>query len=191
MQTQKDPLYDLTYMGTYSVDRQRVLEEFLLRVARDMPGRRFLVAGPQYPDHIDWPRNVERREHISPQDHAEFYLRSRFTLNVTRADMKSFGFSPSVRLFEAAAAGAPIISDRWTGIETVFQPPKEICLASSCEDIIGHLSLTEPERIDIAFAARQRFEQDHSPLRRAEDLERYLAEVSGTVQPKGASCCCP
>jgi spore maturation protein CgeB len=70
-----------------------------------------VVAGPQYPDTIDWPANVERIEHLPPQDHPSFYSRQRFTLNVTRADMIAAGWSPSVRLFEAAACGTPIISD--------------------------------------------------------------------------------
>ena len=88
-----------------------------------------MVAGPQYPDDIDWPANVERIEHVPPHEHPAFYAASRFTLNVTRADMIRAGYSPSVRLFEAAACGTPIISDIWDGLDTLFEPGREIVLA--------------------------------------------------------------
>src|SRR3546814_11437905 len=81
------------------------LEKLLIEPARLLPDRRFVVAGPQYPDDIDWPANVERIEHLAPHDHAAFYSASRYTLNVTRADMIEEGRSPSVRLFEAAGIG--------------------------------------------------------------------------------------
>src|SRR3546814_9609511 len=75
-----------------------------------------VVAGPQYPD-IDWPDNVERIDHVPPAAHADFYSSCRFSLNLTRQDMVRTGYSPSVRLFEAAACGSPIISDPWAGLE--------------------------------------------------------------------------
>ncbi|MCU0626981.1 MAG: glycosyltransferase, partial [Gemmatimonadaceae bacterium] len=120
--------WDLGYLGTYSDDRQPALERLLLDVARREPARRFVVAGPQYPDTIDWPANVERIEHVAPGEHAAFYSACRFTLNVTRADMIRAGWSPSVRLFEAAACGAPIVSDAWAGIETLLAPPTELAV---------------------------------------------------------------
>src|SRR5581483_548045 len=116
---------DLSYLGTYSLDRQPVLERLLIEPARRAPQLRFAVAGAQYPDGIEWPANVERIEHVAPAEHPEFYASSRFTLNVTRADMVRAGYSPSVRLFEAAACGVPIISDYWQGLETFFQPGEE------------------------------------------------------------------
>ena len=78
---------------------------------------------------IDWPANVERIEHLPPADHAAFYCRQRFTLNVTRADMVAAGWSPSVRLFEAAACGTPIISDRWAGLERLLPDGEAILIA--------------------------------------------------------------
>lgn len=95
--------WDLGYLGTYSPDRQPVLEKLLIGPARRLPHLRFVVAGPQYPREIDWPANVERIDHLPPAEHAAFYSRQRFTLNVTRADMIAAGWSPSVRIFEAAA----------------------------------------------------------------------------------------
>ncbi len=72
-------------------DRQPTLERLLIEPARRAPHQRFAVAGPQYPADIDWPANVERLEHVPPADHAAFYAASRFTLNVTRADMIEAG----------------------------------------------------------------------------------------------------
>ena len=126
-----EPRWDLSYLGTYSADRQPTLE----RLLSSRRGRRrisqFAVAGPQYPDDIEWPANVERIEHVPPADHAGFYASSRFTLNVTRADMIRAGYSPSVRLFEAAACRTPIVSDEWPGLETIFVPGREIVLADA------------------------------------------------------------
>ncbi len=185
------PLYDLTYMGTYSADRQPGLDELLVSVAAALPERQFLIAGPQYPDTSSWPSNIKHLSHISPQDHQHFYASSRFTLNITRADMRRFGFSPSVRLFEAAAAGAPIISDSWEGIDSIFDPGREICLASGRDDVLACLDMTEPERMSLRKAARARFEQAHLPNKRACDLEAFVAEVNSVLRPEGASCCCP
>jgi spore maturation protein CgeB len=123
--------WDLSYLGTYSPDRQPVLEKLLLEPARRAPELRFVVAGPQYPSDIVWPANVERLEHVPPAEHPAFYAASRFTLNVTRADMVAAGWSPSVRLFEAGACGAPVISDIWPGLEALFTPGEEIVLPTA------------------------------------------------------------
>ena len=112
--------WDLGYLGTYIDDRQPALERLLNEPARMWPDGKFVVAGPQYPADIDWPQNVERIDHVPPGEHARFYNRQRFTLNVTRADMIEAGYSPSVRLFAAAACGVPIISDYWQGLEQFF-----------------------------------------------------------------------
>ncbi|HEX4765233.1 MAG TPA: glycosyltransferase [Lichenihabitans sp.] len=169
------PRWDLSYLGTYSADRQPVLETLLIEPARRAPHLRFVVAGPLYPPGIDWPANVDRLEHVPPADHPGFYARSRYTLNVTRADMVEAGFSPSVRLFEAAACGTPIISDVWAGIETIFEPASEILLARTADDVLG--MLTHPDerrRRRIGAAGRARVLLQHSAPRRAETLEREL-----------------
>jgi len=102
--------WDLGYLGTYSDDRQPVLERLLCEPARRRGASRFVVAGPQYPADLSWPANVDRIEHLPPPEHPGFYGAQRFTLNVTRAEMVAWGWSPSVRLFEAAACGVPVIS---------------------------------------------------------------------------------
>ncbi len=121
--------WDLGYLGTYSADRQPPLEALLVEPARRWGDGRFCVAGPQYPADIAWPTNVSRIEHLPPARHRAFYNQQAFTLNITRADMVRAGYSPSVRLFEAAACGVPIISDWWDGLGTVFRPGEEILIS--------------------------------------------------------------
>jgi spore maturation protein CgeB len=167
--------YDLGYMGTYSVDRQPPLERLLVEPARALPEQRFIVAGPQYPSDIRWPANVQRLDHVGPDEHAAFYGSQRFTLNVTRADMIAAGHSPSVRLFEAAACGVPIVSDVWPGIETLFRDGTEILLARSTDDVLRYLrEVSDAERRAIGKAARERVLAQHSGLMRAAELERFL-----------------
>jgi spore maturation protein CgeB len=176
---QHEPLaWDLGYMGTYSIDRQPAVEELLLQPARQQPAGRFVVAGPQYPAKIEWPANVEHRPHVPPAEHRAFYNRQRFTLNVTRADMIEAGWSPSVRLFEAAACGTPIISDRWEGLDTLLMPGREILLADSAGDVIAALrGFGEDERLELAAKARQRVLSQHTAAHRAEQLETYALEL--------------
>lgn len=166
--------WDLSYLGTYSPDRQPALERLLLEPARRAPGRRFAVAGPQYPAGIEWPGNVERLEHVPPADHPAFYAASRFTLNVTRADMVRAGHSPSVRLFEAAACGTPILSDRWEGLDAILAPGAEIALAGTPEDVLAALDWPEERRRALAQAARGRVLAGHTAAHRAGELETHL-----------------
>ncbi len=168
--------WDLSYLGTYSDDRQPTLTRLLIDVARAQPHRRFAVAGPQYPADIDWPANVERIDHLPPADHAAFYSASRFTLNVTRADMIAAGWSPSVRLFEAAACGTPIISDRWDGIDGIFADGTEIILADGTQDVIAAL---DRDATALGRAARARVLADHTATTRAAQVEAHLIEARG------------
>jgi spore maturation protein CgeB len=168
--------YDLGYLGTYSDDRQPMLQRLLLRPARRWDDGRFIVAGPQYPTTIRWPRNVERVEHLAPSRHRSFYNAQRFTLNVTRAAMVKAGWSPSVRLFEAAACGVPIISDAWPGLETIFEPGKEILVARSTDEALAYVrEMDESERLEIGKRARKRVLREHTAAHRAEELETYLS----------------
>jgi spore maturation protein CgeB len=169
----------MSYLGTYSADRQPVLERLLLGPARRAPQLKFCVAGPQYPHDIDWPANVERLEHVAPADHPAFYAASRYTLNVTRADMVAAGYSPSVRLFEAAACGAPIISDVWEGIETLFVPGREIVLAATSDEVLCVLGATDQAgRLAMAEAARRRILAQHTAAHRASELEAFLQQAA-------------
>jgi spore maturation protein CgeB len=173
--------WDLGYLGTYSADRQPALDTLLCEPARQWGKGRFAVAGPLYPAELRWPASVERIEHVGPDRHSWFYGRQRFTLNVTRADMIRLGYSPSVRLFEAAACGVPIISDWWPGLTTIFEPDREILIARESDHVLRILrEIPEPERARIAEAARDRVLATHTAGHRAAALEEYVAEVAGT-----------
>jgi spore maturation protein CgeB len=168
--------WDLGYIGTYSADRQPALDRLLLEPARCWRDGRFVVAGPQYPPELDWPANVARLEHVSPAEHAAFYGAQRFALNVTRADMVRAGWSPSVRLFEAAACGTPVISDWWEGLDAFFAPGEEILIARSAEEALEWVrALPEPARRRIGEAARRRVLREHTAAHRAAALEGYVA----------------
>ena len=169
-----DAAYDLGYLGTHSIDRQPTVERLLIEPARRRTSSQFCVAGPQYPADIQWPANVERIEHLPPAEHRRFYNRQRFTLNVTRADMIRAGYAPSVRLFEAAACGVPVISDVWPGLDTIFEPNREILFATSAEDVSRHLDLPEERRREIGSAARDRVLAHHTADHRAAELEQAV-----------------
>lgn len=172
--------WDLGYLGTYSADRQPPLDKLLIQPARRMHDGRFVVAGPQYPKEIDW-TNVERIEHLPPALHRGFYNEQAFTLNITRADMIAAGYSPSVRLFEAAACGVPIISDWWDGLDTLFVPGEEILIAHTTDDVIRYLSETdELKRRRIGERARMKVLSAHTAAHRAVELERYA--LTATVK---------
>lgn len=180
--------WDLGYLGTYSDDRQPTVDQLLLEPARLLHGRRFIVAGPQYPDSIQWPANVERIVHLSPAEHRRFYNAQRFTLNVTRADMIRAGYSPSVRLFEAAACGTPIISDSWAGLETLFVPGREILITRTSQEVTTILNeMSEDEREAIGRNARRRVLAEHTAAHRAAELEMLIAgrSSSHTTSPTG------
>ncbi|WP_207435436.1 CgeB family protein [Sabulibacter ruber] len=175
---QEEKVWDLGYLGTYSDDRQPPLEKLMLDAAREWPLGSFVVAGPQYPETIQWPENCEYIHHLPPAEHRKFYNQQRFTQNITRADMIKAGYSPSVRLFEAAACGTPIISDYWDGLDELFEFNKEILVSYSAEDTLNFLiHLPEDERTAIAERARQKVLAHHTAAHRAQELESYILEV--------------
>jgi spore maturation protein CgeB len=180
-----EPRWDLGYLGTYSADRQPALDRLLCGPARQSPERSFAVAGPLYPPDLRWPANLDRIEHVGPDRHPWFYAQQRFTLNVTRADMVRLGYSPSVRLFEAAACGVPIISDWWPGLATIFEPGRQILIAHSGEDVLRYLrDMPEAERRRIADAARAHVLAHHTAERRAAELEAHVAEIAGSASDR-------
>ncbi len=174
----EEKAWDLGYLGTYSPDRQPTLERLLIEPARRLPDRRFVVAGPQYPEGIDWPSNVERIDHLPPDRHASFYSRQRFTLNVTRAQMIALGWSPSVRLFEAAACGTAIVSDRWKGLDELLPDGEAILIADTTEDVVRILSQEPEARADaISADARRRVLEAHTGHARAAELAAVIREL--------------
>jgi spore maturation protein CgeB len=170
--------WDLGYLGTYSEDRQKTLQSLLIEPAKRRRNARFVVGGAQYPALIGWPENVERIEHVPPGEHATFYTQQRFTLNVTRQEMIAAGYSPSVRLFEAAACGVPVITDRWPGLDNFLMPGEEIFIADRAKDVVDLIDhCAEEERRKVGEAARSRVLRHHTALHRAISLEAYYAEV--------------
>ena len=173
---------DLSYMGTYAADRQPKIDAWLLEVAKVRPRRKFILAGPQYPKSLRYPANVRRIEHLNPRWHRHLYSSSRFVLNVTRRDMVSWGYSPSVRLFEAAACGATMISDNWPGLDTFFRPGQEILLPTSTADVCDLLdSMDERAVRQIGDAAQARVLQSHTSACRAIEFENALSSASRLV----------
>lgn len=175
----QEPRWLLGYLGTYAADRQPALEELLVQPAHRLPQAQFVVAGPSYPDSVSWPRNVSRIEHLPPNEHRAFYNAQSFTLNVTRQDMVRAGYSPSVRLFEAAACATPIISDWWPGLDTVLQIGAEVLIARSAAEVVTLLqSLSAKERAAIGERARRRVLSSHTAGHRAIELEQYVREAT-------------
>jgi len=170
--------WDLGYLGTYSDDRQPALDRLLIEPARRWTKGRFAVAGPAYPAAIRWPQNVSRIFHLEPKLHRKFYTLQRFTLNVTRSLMVAAGYSPSVRLFEAAACGTPIVSDYWAGLDSVLHLGKEILVSESPEDTLRYLrDMPDAQRRAIGEAARARVMAEHTLVQRAAQIETYYQEV--------------
>ncbi len=174
--------WDLGYTGDLSEDKLPALDELLLEPARDWPGGRFVVAGGGLSHVPDWPRNAKRCAHPVMGRERAFYNAQRFTLNVTGADMIDAGFSPSLRLFEAAACGTPVISDYWESLESFFEADEEILFARSAEEALDYLRhIGEEERVRIGDNARRKILQEHSAERRAFELETYAIEATARV----------
>jgi spore maturation protein CgeB len=170
---------DLSYLGTYAVDRQAKLMRLLNEPAARLADQTFLVAGPMYPTGTAWSKNTRRLSHVAPADHPAFYSSSRFTLNLTREQMVLTGYSPSVRLFEASACGAAILSDRWPGLEAFFTPGEDIVTVTDTDEVVKVLrSLTEAERTRLGRRARDRVLANHTAEHRAVEFESIVERMA-------------
>lgn len=177
------PPHSLTFLGTFAPDRQAKLQRLLLEPARRLPDRRFRIAGSMYPDVAHWPVNCTYDAHLPPPRHAAFYAASRFTLNLTRQAMVEAGYSPSVRLFEAAAAATPIITDPWPGLAEFFTPHREILVAGEGETVVKILTqLSAAEGQCLGQAAQERVLAHHTCRQRAAELEAYLQAAGQPAQ---------
>lgn len=165
---------DLSYLGTYAADRQRALEELFVETARRCGGKKFLIGGAEYPPDLPWLDNIYFAQQVEPGQHPTFYSSSRLTLNITRKAMKERGYCPSRRLFEAAAWGVPILSDRWEGLELFFEPGQEIVVAQSTDDAVAAMELSDEQLGKIAHAARERVLDEHTAAHRARHLEAII-----------------
>jgi spore maturation protein CgeB len=168
---------DLSYMGTYSADRQAKLDELLLEPSRRHPEKTFLLAGPLYPWNWQWPENVRRMEHVAPAEHSGFYSSSRTTLNITRGEMAANGWCPSGRFFEAAACGTPLITDQWEGLDSFFDVRNELRAVSCAADVEDAMNAPDAELQSMAARARQRTLDEHTGTVRARQLLQYFEEA--------------
>jgi spore maturation protein CgeB len=175
---------DLSYLGTYSSDRQSALERLLLQPARQRPTQRFLIGGAQYPDGFPWSSNIYFVRHLPPSEHPAFFSSCRLTLNLTRAAMARMGWCPSGRLFEATACGAPVVSDEWQGIDAFFTPGVEILLARAPADVSAALDLDDAQRARIARAGRERTLDQHTSKHRAGELIAMLERARANTAPQ-------
>jgi spore maturation protein CgeB len=169
---------DLSYLGTYAEDRQAALESLFIGPARRLPDRRFVIGGAQYPAIFPWARNIHFVRHLPPAEHSAFFSSARWTLNVTRRSMAAMGFCPSGRMFEAAACGAPLMSDWWAGLDGFFEPGSEIIVVHDTEEAMAAIEMTDSERAAIARRARERTLEEHTAEKRAATLVALVENAS-------------
>jgi spore maturation protein CgeB len=175
-------LAQLSYLGTYSADRQAKLQELLLAPAEACADQHFSIAGSMYPEPERFPRNVRHFAHLPPAEHAAFFCSSRLTLNITRDTMGRLGYCPSGRLFEAAACGVPLLSDEFEGLELFFEPGREIQLVHDREDVLRALAASDAALQLQAQRARQRVLAEHT----AECRARRLVQLLGAIPARRA-----
>jgi spore maturation protein CgeB len=165
---------ELGFLGNRLPDRETRVEELLLRAAAQLPGRRFLLGGAGWGDKA-LPPNVHYVGHVYTRDHNAFNCTPRAVLNINRDSMARFGFSPPTRVFEAAGAGACLMTDAWEGIELFLEPGREVLVARGGEEVAEHLrALTPEEARHMGQAARQRVLREHTYAHRALQVERVL-----------------
>jgi spore maturation protein CgeB len=166
---------DLGLVANRLPDRERRIDEYFLGPAAELRGLDFVLAGAGWGDK-QMPPNVRYVGHLYTADHNTFNTAARTVLNVSRDSMAAYGFSPATRVFEAAGAGACIITDAWDGIAMFFEPGSEILVAESGPAVAEHLARLTPERARrIGAAARRRALAEHTYARRIELVEAVLA----------------
>lgn len=172
----RDPAFDcdLSFLGNRLPDREARVGRFFLEPAKRLPQKRFLLGGAGWQqEHL--PANVRATGHVNADRHNAFFTSGRATLNVSRESMARYGFSPATRVFEAAGAGACLITDAWVGIEEFFDPGKEILIAATGDDVADLVeSLTEPATLRIGRAALQRVRAKHTYRHRAEQVTTII-----------------
>jgi spore maturation protein CgeB len=165
---------DLGFLGNRLPDREARVEEFFLAAAARLPEQSFIIGGSGWEDKA-MPANVRHVGHVYTRDHNAFNTSPRAVLNINRESMARYGASPPTRIFEAAGAGAAIISDRWEGIESFLEPEREILLASDGAEVAEALAALSPERARaMGEAARRRVLAAHTYAHRAAQVEALL-----------------
>ncbi len=174
-----DPRFaaDLAFLGNRLPDREARVEEFFLKPAALLPERAFLIGGNGWETKA-MPENVRHRGHVYTAEHNAFNVTPRAVLNVARDSMAHVGFSPATRVFEAAGAGACLITDAWEGIEQFLQPDEEVLVARDGHDVADHLARLTPERAEaIGRAALARVLSEHTYELRGAEVDRHLRDA--------------
>jgi spore maturation protein CgeB len=172
----RDPRFacDLAFLGNRLPDREARVHEFFLGPAARLPERRFVLGGSGWGD-VPLPANVRYLGHVGTGDHNALNCSATAVLNVNRASMARFGFSPPTRVFEAAGAGACLLTDAWAGIEQFLEPDREILVAHDGDDVARLLGdLTAERARTIGDAARRRALGEHTYAHRAVEVEAAL-----------------
>jgi spore maturation protein CgeB len=165
---------DLGFLGNRLPDREARVEEFFLRAAAMLPSQRFLLGGNGWQDKA-MPANVRYLGHVYTADHNAFNCTPRAVLNISRESMARYGFSPATRVFEAAGAAACLITDAWEGLETFFEPGREVLVARSGEEVAEHVrSLDAETSRRIGRAAYDRVLAQHTYAHRAAQVDEIL-----------------
>jgi spore maturation protein CgeB len=179
----------VSYMGTWSADRDDALRTRFIEPARRLPADRFLIGGSKYTSDFAWQPNIYFVSHVPPSRHPAFFCSSKLTLNVTRAPMAALGYCPSGRLFEAAACGVPILSDDWAGLNAFYEPDREILIANDVDGAIAAIARDAGDLAEIGRAARERTLDCHTASIRARELEDLLDDAQCGTEVAGASVC--
>jgi spore maturation protein CgeB len=176
---------DLGFLGNRLPDREARVEAFFLDAARQMPSKQFLLGG------LGWeskriPANVKAIGHVGTNSHNAFFCSSLATLNVNRESMARYGFSPPTRVFEAAGAGACLITDKWKGIDLFLEPDREVLVAADGQEVAQHLEALTPLRArEIARRARKRILAQHTYAQRALQVHQVLEGSSEQIEAAG------
>ena len=184
-----DPTFaaELSFLGNRLPDREARVEQFFLLTASKCTDKNFLLGGSGWQDKA-MPANVHYLGHVFTHQHNAFNCTPLAVLNISRDSMASYGFSPATRLFEAAGAGACIITDEWEGIDSFLEPGSEILVAKNSDEVAAHLNaLTRHRSREIGAAARKRVLAEHTYTHRARFVDKILelektADVLQSIQ---------
>ena len=172
---------DLAFLGNRLPDREQRVEQFFLDAAAQLPDRQFLLGGNGWGDK-PMPANVRYLGHVYTTDHNAFNCTPRAVLNISRESMARYGFSPATRVFEAAGAGACLLTDAWQGLELFLEPGREVLVVRNGADVAEQVrSLTAEQAQRIGQAARQRVLAKHTYAHRAVQLEAVLGATPSSL----------
>ena len=171
---------DLGLLANRLPDREDRIEEFFFRAACLLPDRTFLLGGNGWDGGKAMPPNVRLVGHVGTGDHNAFNCSPGAVLNVTRESMVANGWSPATRVFEAAGAGACLITDAWAGIETFLEPDHEVLVAEDGAEVADIVERLDPLRArEVGEAARKRVLAEHTYSHRAEQVDAVLRSFRG------------